>query len=295
MRKKRSIFILGITLLLVLACMQAGSTNSDFSDIEISRDNYFATGEWEAEIKTLDTIVLVSSEYDPGTDTGTQCAGYTTANPSSDPLNVLNYGGSWSSAVAIDTTGLVPDWWYDNSLLPPAVWVSCADPREGSPLDDQWRLFKEDFTIPTGATGITGSLSLTADNAVAVYLNGTLIGTTPGPPLDDTDVYGDSPGPGGTHHFAMLYTFSLSPQEGSNTLMFVVRNWGWTEGPNPTGLLYRAEIEYEPRGGPTEVGGEVYPINLDMPNSSAPWLGVALALVLAAGGGILILSRRRAH
>ena len=168
-------------------------------------------------------------------------------------MNVLNYGGSWSSAVELDTTGLVPDWWYDNSLLTPAVWVSCSDPREGSPLDDQWRLLKEDFTIPAGATGITGSLSVAADNAVAVYLNGVLVGTTP--PGDDTDVYG-SPTPGNNHH-DKLYTFSFSPQEGSNTLMFVVRNWGWPDGPNPTGLLYRAEIEYDPLDGPTEVGGEV--------------------------------------
>ena len=95
--------------------MQAVSTNSDFSDIETSRGNYFATGEWEIETTTLDMIVLASSEYDPVTDTGTQCAGYTTTNPggapnSLDPANYDYYSVNldWKSAVAVDTTGLVP-------------------------------------------------------------------------------------------------------------------------------------------------------------------------------------------
>lgn len=43
------------------------------------------------------------------------------------------------------------------------------------------------------------------------------------------------------------------------------------------------------RGGAPSVGGEVYPIN--KANVLAPWLG--LALILAIGGGILVMRRRR--
>jgi len=247
-----------------------------------------------------DTIVRVS-------DTGTLCAGYTTTNPvgapnSLDPSNYdyYNANGVWKNAVALDTTGLVPAWWYDNSLLPPApaVWVSSADPREGdqdSYKDDQWRLFKEEFTIPAGSINISGSVHFTADNAVAVYLNGVLVDTTPEGPAGYEDlVYGDSPyGAFDPQYFSQLFEANITPQEGPNTLMFVVRNWGWPSGGNPTGLLYRAEIEYDPLAGPTEVGGEVFPINLDTPTGSALWLG--LALVLAAGGGIFVIKRRRAN
>ncbi|GAI41220.1 unnamed protein product, partial [marine sediment metagenome] len=42
---------------------------------------------------------------------------------------------------------------------------------------------------------------------------------------------------------------------------------------------------------PLAVGGEVYPIN--KAGILAPWLG--LILILAIGGGILGLRRRRAH
>jgi len=44
---KRSILILCVTLLLVMASTTVWSSRSDFSDIEVSQGNFFATGEWE--------------------------------------------------------------------------------------------------------------------------------------------------------------------------------------------------------------------------------------------------------
>ncbi len=178
-------------------------------------------------------------------DTGTLCAGYTTTNPVADPLNVASYGGIWASAVAVDTTDLISAWWYDDNLVPDAAWLSSADPREGIHEEDQWRLFKEDFTIPAGHVVTSASLRFTADNAVAVYLNGVLIATTPQGPAGYEDlVYGPSPYDAFDPRVSeTLYTANFAPQEGSNTLMFVVRNWGWPNGPNPTGLLYSVEIE----------------------------------------------------
>ena len=107
-------------------------------------------------------------------DTGTLCVGYTTTNPVDDPLNVASYGSTWSSAVTVDTTDLISAWWYDDSLVPDAAWVSSADPREGIHEEDQWRLFKEEFEIPAGHVVTSASLRFTADNAVAVYLNNVL-------------------------------------------------------------------------------------------------------------------------
>jgi len=198
-------------------------------------------------------------------DTETLCAGYTTTNPygipnSLDPSNYDYYSanGVWNDAVAVDTTGLIPTWWYDNSLLAPAIWISSEDPRAGTIFEDQWRLFKEEFEIPAGSTNISGSLDFTADNAVAVYLNGNLIAITP--PYTETIppftvhsspelVYGPSPyNSFDPQYHQGKFTCGLAPQVGTNTLMFVVRNWGWPYGGNPTGLLYKGEVEYEEAG-----------------------------------------------
>ncbi len=43
--------------------------------------------------------------------------------------------------------------------------------------------------------------------------------------------------------FEQIYTYSLTPQPGVNTLMFVVRNWD-NGGENPTALMYQAAITY---------------------------------------------------
>jgi len=201
---------------------------------------------------TTATITLVSN-------TETLCAGYTATNPGSDPTDALdatNYChswgppancGTWDPAVAADTTGLTPTWWYDDGLLTDAIWISSEDPRAGTIFEDQWRLFKEDFEIPAGSTNISGSLDFTADNAVAIYLNGVLIaGTPPGPPFYGDLVYGFSPNASFDPQDSQTpFQANFTPQVGPNTLMFVVRNWGWPNGGNPTGLLYRAEIEYE--------------------------------------------------
>jgi hypothetical protein len=178
------------------------------------------------------TILLVSGS-------NTQSAGYTDSEPS-NPLAVSGYSnGFWSPATPISLSA-----WYDPTLAPfgsGALWVSSAATPEGS-QNDQWRLFKIDFDIPAGSSIQSAHLSYTADNAVTVYLNDAEISST-------GFVYGPAPAPypyNPPYIFQNSYSVNFNPSVGSNTLKFVVRNW-WNDNQyNPTGLLYKGTIEYEP-------------------------------------------------
>lgn len=80
---------------------------------------------------------------------------------------------------------------------------------------------------------------MSADNAVASYLNGIEVGST-------TYVYDVIPAERGddVKHFLNLHgPYDLDPVQDINTLSFVVRNYYGSED-NPTALLYRAEITY---------------------------------------------------
>lgn len=175
------------------------------------------------------TLVLVSG-------TGTQTAGYSLTDPSADPLNPALYAfGSWVPA-ALSTD--IASTWYDPSTSPfgsGAAWVSSAATREGLNSEDQWRLFRQDIDLPAGATITSAQLAYTADNAVTVYLNGVEIAGT-------GSVYGAAPVPG-PYYFSSAYNIDLAPVDGSDTLLFVVRNWQ-NNSNNPSGLLYKATIEY---------------------------------------------------
>ena len=176
------------------------------------------------------TVTLVS-------DTQTVSAGYTETEPA-DPLDPAKYSGlgTWSYAVPVSSPPIPP--WVDPSVvLPGAVWVSSAATTEGG-FGDQWRLFKEEFDIPTGAVNISGGLLvMTADNAVEAYFNDTPVGTT-------GNVYGTAPSPQ-PYNFGKLWgPYTLTPLVGPNTLMFVVRNWVHTAY-NPTGLIYKLDYEYQ--------------------------------------------------
>ena len=154
-------------------------------------------------------------------------------------LTATNYsgGGPWQAAADISSPDAA---WYDENLVPGANWVSSIDGREGSALNDQWRLFREEFSVPDWATDISGTLSMTADNALAAYLESAEIGAT-------THVYAEATTPPrdiSVQFFRILHgTFSFEPDSGANTLNFVVRNYYGT-GSNPTALLYKATVEF---------------------------------------------------
>jgi hypothetical protein len=194
------------------------------------------------------TINLVSSVQ-------TQTAGFldsVTAPTPTSALNPVTY--SHGSLVAATPTQPVIPPWVDPATDPNftgsgAVWISTdatwpggLGNAEGNPNDDQWRLFQDGFTIPAGATVTSASLVFTADNAADVYLNGTQVGTTD---TSTDDVYGAVPA-GLPFNFSNVFTnnIAMNPATGSNTLAFVVRNWGGNFNSNPTGLVYKASINY---------------------------------------------------
>lgn len=198
------------------------------------------TGETEA----CYTLTLTSGA-------STQTAGYTETTQIG-PLTALlptSYSPGVLGAAVITQTVIPP--WVDpavdvnlNGTNTPAwisthtSWPGGTGNTEGSASLDQWRLFQEDFTLPAGAVVSSANLSYTADNATDVYLNGS---TTPISTTNDT--YGAVPG-ALPQYFASVISTSFTPVVGSNMLNFVVRNWGGDYTSNPTGLLYKAVVNY---------------------------------------------------
>ena len=206
------------------------------------------TAAYAAEGGTCSTITLVSG----GTS---QTAGYTSTNPLTAAVALLpaTYSnGAW--ATATPTQAVIPPWvdpstdaaftttgatWISTN----ATWPGGDANTEGTPTESQWRLFSDSFTLPTDATVTSATLSYTSDNAAAVYLNGneTPVATTNASTTDDiygTTVSGDST-------YSNVFSTSFTPVAGVNNLDFVVRNWSAADATtNPTGLLYKADINY---------------------------------------------------
>ncbi|HSW57340.1 MAG TPA: hypothetical protein VLH15_02970 [Dehalococcoidales bacterium] len=146
--------------------------------------------------------------------------------------------GNWYTAPAVDRH---PHW----VELAGAKWVSTTSANYGVENPDEgdtWRLFRQEFYIPACADSPSGSIQIASDNAFEFYLNGYLVSTSadfsPSAP-----VYGPWPGDGSQAPFQNVYSYNFTPQKGTNTLTFVVRNWN-NNSSNPSGLLYKAEIQY---------------------------------------------------
>ncbi len=183
-----------------------------------------------------------------GGDTNT--AGWTATNPVANPLSDAAYsGGSQSDAFA--TEAVIPPW-VNPATAPTfvgsgALWVSSDDSwpggtgnTEGAATTSQWRLFEHTFALPSGATVASATLWYAADNAAAVYVDGNAT------PIDYTgsmaDVFGATTS--AASHYDEVYMTNFDASAGTNTLNFVVRNWSTDASTNPTGLLYKAVVNY---------------------------------------------------
>jgi hypothetical protein len=237
-------------------------------------------------------LLAVPVTADPVTQTiaiasgnNTETAGYSTSNISAAPLNAALYsgGGSWFNAPVIAT---VPGPWV---AIPGAQWVSTIGTNYGDDGDypgDAWRLFRDQFTIPAGSSNLSISIQVAADNAFELYLNNTLIDSTQNwTPV--CTVYGVSPVPyGSALPYENAVTYNVTPQIGSNTIEFVVRNWALVSGNNPTGLIYYATVTYDTGSEPPppSIGGTIN--KSDKLELILPWLGIGLGVILLLFTGV---------
>ncbi len=130
------------------------------------------------------------------------------------------FPGAWSTASSDpDVSGAI---WVNNNSVAPSTPTGAGDGQDGS--KDTWRLFSHSFTVPTGAVISSATLHFTADNSVQAFLNNTLVGTSTS--------------------FTTVEDVPLTITPGTHELEFVVKNEAYDGTTNPTGVLYKATIDY---------------------------------------------------
>lgn len=142
---------------------------------------------------------------------------------------------SWGSAKSAVAAWVHPEW----PDIPGATWISTSRLVEDNTIDS-WRWFHREFTIPSNAFDIQATVTATADNAEAVYLNGQLVGSNgavQGPPP-----YNEA--------WENVKSYEIAPRPGRNNLDFIVRNYNPQKAPddpkdNPTGLIYKVDVTYK--------------------------------------------------
>lgn len=179
----------------------------------------------QADVQKLSDVITATLVTGAGTDNVVVIA--------EDPLNpgypVVPPYGTPSPAVLTWVHGSWPS-------IAGAQWISSALYVENPP-PNSWRLFTRNFSVPSNAVNLSGTLQITADNAEEVELNGTPVGT-------DGEVYGPFID---NHEWATILSHAVSPQPGTNTLEVMVRNYAGSSSPtnNPTGLIYKMDYEYQ--------------------------------------------------
>lgn len=159
--------------------------------------------------------------------------------------NVQVYGPLYHYA-AIDSSdwgvpkSAVITWTYqDWPTIPDANWISTSYNVEGA-RNDSWRLFSTNIEIPACAINITGTISVTSDNAEEVYLNGVKIGSDG--EVQDPSYYDHQ-------EWETILDYPLNGlRPGANELKIIVRNYASninSPTANPTGLIFRADINYD--------------------------------------------------
>lgn len=137
-------------------------------------------------------------------------------------------------------TNAVATWVHGNwPSIAGAAWISTAYYVE-DPVNDSWRWFQGEMTLACTAYNIvSGTMVMaTSDNAEEFYFNGAFVGSDGEVQVPFTD----------DQEWNTIISYAISPQPGVNTLDFIVRNYAQGGGiptSNPTGLLYKATVDYE--------------------------------------------------
>jgi hypothetical protein len=127
----------------------------------------------------------------------------------------------WGSLIPAVATKPHSAWSPVSLLFPDATWISTTY-LAVDPVNDRWRWFHDEITLPEKGIYISsGMVVATADNAEEFYFNEESIGSSQSWPT--------------------ITTYSIEPKPGTNTLDFIVKNWG-----SSTGLIYKATIVYYP-------------------------------------------------
>jgi hypothetical protein len=190
-----------------------------------------------AKVEKLSDVVMTATlASGVGTDNVLVIAENTT-NPSY-PLGYPGpYGGTPTPSVMIQGTLAAYSGW---PTIAGAQWISDSLANPGSA--NSWRLFTRNFSIPSNATNISGTLQIDSDNA-----EGAKVNSSPAAGLVYGEVYGAFHDDG-EWNWVQSWPVGSYLQPGLNTLEVMVRNYFWVPSPgmwNYAGLVYKIDYEYQ--------------------------------------------------
>jgi hypothetical protein len=215
-------------------CVTQYTYTIDLGDWEpCETDLYIAA---HAEVQKLSDVMTASLASGDDTDSVLVIAENTT-----DPGYPLGYPGPYSdtptSSVVIQGTEAAYSGW---PTITGAQWISDSTVDPG--IVNSWRLFARNFSLPSNATNISGTLHIDSDNAEKAKINGS-----PADGLVYGDVYGGFTDDG-EWNWVQHWPVGSYLQPGPNTLEVMVRNYYWEPTPgmwNYTGLVYKMDYEYQ--------------------------------------------------
>ncbi len=179
----------------------------------------------------------------------------------------------------------------DEEVADVDVSVGGAEDLAGNPQDPdpttETALFDVDTVAPT--VGIS-STATDPTNISPIPMTATFSEDVTGFELGEITV-----GNGTANNFGGSgdeYTFDVTPTADGVVTVDIAGGVAQDAAGNPNTAAGQFSITYSISvGGPISVGGTVYPINKAA--VLMPWLGLALVLILAVGGGTLALRKRR--
>jgi hypothetical protein len=175
---------------------------------------------WGAARAASVSITVVSDAGIPytGTAEGTGTAVYTYGNAGCAGLDVNNFctsGGAWPA-------------------IPGAHWIWATQQTSDAQVDLPIT-FTKAFSLPAGASGITGSIQITADNFFVLNVNGTQVGS----------------GSDWSHIYPFDISHYLHAGPTQNVIQVVGTNACCGSGfGNPAGIIFQANVTYVPDSTP---------------------------------------------